>query len=96
MFGKAKHMVGAVLMGAATGAVAGAVKGAVEAGGQEVGISKESENEGSWPKGKTEEPNEEEHNTASGPSALEVGLPRTASRGVHGSDLDRVSDHGKR
>jgi predicted Rossmann-fold nucleotide-binding protein len=43
MFSKFKHMVGAVLMGAVTGAMTGAVKGAVEAGGNEVGIPKESE-----------------------------------------------------
>jgi hypothetical protein len=45
-----------------TGAVTGAVKCAVEAGGKEMGISKESENKGSSPKGKAKEPNGEEPN----------------------------------
>lgn len=56
MFSKAKHMVGAVLMGAATGAVTGAVKGAIEAGGEEVGIPKESKKKDSSQKGIAEEP----------------------------------------
>ena len=56
MLRKAKHMVGAVLMGAATGAV----KGALEAGGKEMGIPKESENKGSLPKGKAKESDNDE------------------------------------
>lgn len=56
MLSKATHMVGAVLMGAATGAVTGAVKGAVEAGGKEMGIPKEGEDKESSPKGVAEEP----------------------------------------
>lgn len=60
MFSKAKHMVGAVLMGAATGAVTGAVKGAVEAGGKEMGISKETEEKSSSAKDKAKWPNGEE------------------------------------
>ena len=47
-------------MGAATDAVTGAVKGAVEAGGEEMGISKESDNKGSSPKGKAKESHSEE------------------------------------
>lgn len=43
MFSKAKHMVGAVLMGPATGAVTGAVKGAVEAGTRKDPRRKEKE-----------------------------------------------------
>jgi hypothetical protein len=56
MYSKAKHMVGAVLMGAATGAVTGAVKGAVEAGGNEMGIPKESEKKESSPKATAKKP----------------------------------------
>jgi hypothetical protein len=50
LFSRASHMVGEVLMGAATGAVTGAVKGAIEAGGKEAGIPRENEGEQSSPK----------------------------------------------
>jgi hypothetical protein len=55
-FSRASHMVGEVLLGAATGAVAGAMEGVVEAGGKEMGIPKKSGAKVSSPKCKAEQP----------------------------------------